>query len=75
MLFTWIEGDIERVLWKILGMLISLQGVFVILSQLINNDRIVKAVAKMGLSNSVSSGVGMYSSDTASTKLYLYQHK
>ena len=69
MFFTWIDGDIECVLWKILGVLISIQGVFVILSQLINNDRIVKAVAKMGLSDSVSSGEGMYSSDTASTKV------
>ena len=43
MFFTWIEGDTERVIWKVLGVLISLQGVFVVLSQLLNVDRILGA--------------------------------
>ena len=68
MFFTWIEGNTERILWKILGVLISLQGVFVILSQLTTNDRIAKAVARFGMHKSSTSAEGRTSLNKPITK-------
>lgn len=42
--FTWIVGVHAKVLWQILGVLISLQGTFVVLSQLIQLDLCIKKV-------------------------------
>ena len=69
MFFTWIEGDTQRILWKILGILISLQGVLVIVSQLINVDKMVKTAKKIGLYKSKVGTSSNIARETSSTKL------
>ena len=45
MFFTLWDSDDKQVLWKILGVFISLQGVLVVLSQLVNVEALIKKVS------------------------------